>query len=87
MSTGTFASRSAVLGGGVAIKSSHVVKAKVLKAAAYLMKQPIEELEAAGGIIRARNSNVSMTSGMKPERGLFPDGGYPAWPARGSCRF
>jgi len=61
MSTGTFASRSAVLGGGAATKASHVVKAKVLKAAAYLMKQPVEELEASGGLIRARNSNVSMT--------------------------
>jgi carbon-monoxide dehydrogenase large subunit len=61
MSTGTYASRSAVLGGGAATKASHVVKAKVLKAAAYLMQQPVEELEAAGGIIRARNSNVSMT--------------------------
>jgi carbon-monoxide dehydrogenase large subunit len=61
MSTGTYASRSAVLGGGAATKASHVVKAKVLKAAAYLMQQPVDELEAAGGIIRARNSNVSMT--------------------------
>ncbi len=61
MSTGTFASRSAVLGGGAATMASRVVKAKVLKAAAYLMKQPVEELEASGGIIRSRASNVSMT--------------------------
>ncbi len=61
MSTGTFASRSAVLGGGAATLASRVVKAKVLKAAAYLMNQPVEELEASGGIIRSRASNVSMT--------------------------
>ncbi|MBN8981324.1 MAG: xanthine dehydrogenase family protein [Rhizobiales bacterium] len=61
MSTGTYASRSAVLAGGAATLSSRVVKAKVLRAAAYLMKQPVEDLEASGGIIRSRSSNMSMT--------------------------
>ena len=58
---GTFASRSAVLAGGAATKSAHVVKAKVLKAAAHLMEVPIEDLEASDGTIRARSSNASMT--------------------------
>ncbi|MEW6768392.1 MAG: xanthine dehydrogenase family protein molybdopterin-binding subunit [Pseudomonadota bacterium] len=61
MATGTYASRSAVLAGGAATMSSRIVKAKVLRAAAYLMKQPIEDLEASGGIIRSRSSNMSMT--------------------------
>ncbi|MCX7308898.1 MAG: molybdopterin-dependent oxidoreductase, partial [Afipia sp.] len=61
VSSGTFASRSAVLAGGAATMSSRVVKGKVLKAAAHLMGVPIEDLEASVGIIRARSSNASMT--------------------------
>ncbi|MGM5024019.1 xanthine dehydrogenase family protein molybdopterin-binding subunit [Tardiphaga sp. 367_B4_N1_1] len=61
MSSGTYASRSAVLAGGAATMSSRVVKAKVLKAAAYLMEVPVEDLDASDGIIRARSSNASMT--------------------------
>lgn len=61
MGTGTYASRSAVLAGGAATKSSHVVKAKVLKAAAYLMEVPVEDLEASQGIVRSRSSNRSLT--------------------------
>ena len=61
MSTGTYASRSAVLAGGVAIKTARVVKAKVLRMASLLMDVPIEELDAAAGIIRSRSSNASMT--------------------------
>lgn len=61
VSSGTFASRSAVLAGGAATMSSRAVKAKVLKAAAHLMGVPIHDLDASDGIIRARNSNASMT--------------------------
>jgi carbon-monoxide dehydrogenase large subunit len=61
MSSGTFASRSAVLAGGAATRSSHVVKAKVLRAAAYLMEVPVEDLDACDGVIRARTSNTAMT--------------------------
>jgi carbon-monoxide dehydrogenase large subunit len=61
VSSGTYASRSAVLGGGAATLAAHVVKGKVLRAAAHLMQVDIGELEATGGIIRARGSNASMT--------------------------
>jgi len=61
VSSGTFASRSAVLAGGAATMSSRVVKAKVLKAAAHLMNVPVDDLDASEGLIYARNSNVSMT--------------------------
>lgn len=61
MGTGTYASRSAVLGGGAATLAARVVKAKVLKAAAYVMQVPVEEMEAEGGVIRARSSNAAMT--------------------------
>jgi carbon-monoxide dehydrogenase large subunit len=61
MSSGTFASRSAVLAGGAATRSSHVVKAKLLRAAAILMDLPIEDLEAYDGVVRARSSNAALT--------------------------
>jgi len=61
MGTGTYASRSAVLAGGAATKSSRVVKAKVLKAASHLMEVPSDDLEASDGIVRSRSSNRSMT--------------------------
>ncbi|MDQ7776329.1 MAG: hypothetical protein Q4615_10765 [Paracoccus aminovorans] len=61
MSTGTFASRSAVLGGGAATLASHQLKAKVLGMAAILMEAKPDELEMDGSIITARNSNQSLT--------------------------
>jgi aerobic carbon-monoxide dehydrogenase large subunit len=61
MSTGSYASRSAVIAGGVAKKTAHVVRAKVLRAASILMGVPAVELEAADGVIRARGSNQAMT--------------------------
>lgn len=61
VSSGTYASRSAVLAGGAATLSSRIVKRKVLRAAAHLMNVPIDDLDASAGIIRARNSNASMT--------------------------
>lgn len=61
MGTGTYASRSAVLGGGAATKAARVVRTKVLKAAAFLLDVPQEDLEAQGGIIRARSSNATIT--------------------------
>lgn len=61
MGSGSYASRSAVLAGGAATRSARVVKAKVLKAAAHLMDCAVEDLEASGGIVRSRTSNVSLT--------------------------
>jgi carbon-monoxide dehydrogenase large subunit len=61
MSSGTYASRSAVLGGGAATLAARAVKAKVLRAAAYLMERSIEDLEIYDGVISSRNSNHTMT--------------------------
>jgi carbon-monoxide dehydrogenase large subunit len=61
MSSGTYASRSAVLGGGAATLAARAVKAKVLRAAAYLMEQATEDLEIHDGIVSSRNSNLTMT--------------------------
>ena len=61
MGTGSYASRSAVLGGGAAMLSARVVRTKVLKAAAHLMDLPVEQLVAANGLVSAPGSNRSMT--------------------------
>ena len=60
-SSGTYASRSAVLAGGAATMASRTLKAKVLRAAAFLMEVEVDDLEASDGVIRARSSNASMT--------------------------
>ena len=61
MSTGTYASRSAVLGGGAATLCSRVVRAKVLRAAAYLMEQNVDDLDMHQGIVSSRASNQTLT--------------------------
>jgi carbon-monoxide dehydrogenase large subunit len=59
--TGTYASRSAVLGGGAAILSAQVVRRKVLRAAAHLMEAAEADLEASDGIVRVTGTDLSMT--------------------------
>jgi aerobic carbon-monoxide dehydrogenase large subunit len=61
MGTGTYASRSAVLGGGAATLASRAVRTKLLKAAAHLMGVPAERLTASNGIVSALGTNRSMT--------------------------
>ena len=61
MSSGTYASRSAVLGGGAATMASRTLKAKVLKMAAILMEVPVEDLDMHAGLITSRASNQSLT--------------------------
>lgn len=61
VSTGTYASRSAVIAGGAATMSARSLKAKVLKAAALLLDVPVDDLEAEQGIVRGRSSNASLT--------------------------
>jgi carbon-monoxide dehydrogenase large subunit len=61
MSSGTFASRSAVLAGGAATRSAHVVKAKVLRAASILLDVPVDDLDAYDGVVRARSANATLT--------------------------
>lgn len=61
MSSGTYASRSAVLGGGAATLASRALKTKVLDMAAILLEASSDELELHGGIITARGSNQSLS--------------------------
>jgi carbon-monoxide dehydrogenase large subunit len=60
-SSGTYASRSAVLAGGAATKASHVLKAKVFRAAAILLGVAAGDLTAEGGIVRSPASNQALT--------------------------
>lgn len=61
VSTGTYASRSAVLGGGAATLASRTVRAKVRRMAAILFQTDEDDIEIGNGMIRARTSNTSMT--------------------------
>ena len=61
MSSGTYASRSAVIAGGAATQASRALKGKVLRMAAHVMAEPVEDLEAERGWIRSRTSNAGMT--------------------------
>lgn len=59
--TGTYASRSAVLGGGAATLASRDLKAKVLRVAAFLLDAPVDALEAYDGQIFQAGTNRSVT--------------------------
>lgn len=61
VSSGTYASRSAVLAGGAATLASRTLKAKLLRAAAYLLDLPVEDLDVGEGLVRARSSNAVMS--------------------------
>jgi carbon-monoxide dehydrogenase large subunit len=80
---GTFASRSAVLGGGAAWKAADVVRGNLLKVAANVMEAAVADLEIAEGLIRVKGSpahtmrigEVARLAFHRPERlpaGLMP---------------
>ena len=53
---GTFASRSAVLGGGAAWKAADIVRANILKIAANVMEAAPEDLDVSEGVIQIKGS-------------------------------
>jgi carbon-monoxide dehydrogenase large subunit len=53
---GTFASRSAVLGGGAAWKAADIVRANILKIAANVMEAAPEDLDMSEGVIQIKGS-------------------------------
>ncbi|OGK95726.1 MAG: hypothetical protein A2W08_07345 [Candidatus Rokubacteria bacterium RBG_16_73_20] len=53
---GTFASRSAVLGGGAAWKAADIVRANILKIAANVMEAAPEDLDLSEGVIQIKGS-------------------------------
>ena len=58
--TGTYASRSAVIGGGAAIKSVRTLKNKILKVAAHLFNTDPNNIQIEDGIISSLNTNKSI---------------------------
>ena len=58
--TGTYASRSAVIGGGAAIKSVKILKDKILKVAAHLFDTDPNNIQIEDGIISSLNTNKSI---------------------------
>lgn len=55
--TGTYASRSAVIAGGAAIRSARALLVKVKTAAALLLEADLEDIEAADGQISVKGTN------------------------------
>ena len=53
-STGTYASRSAVLGGGAAILAARALRDKAVAIAAHQLEASVADLEMDGGVIRVR---------------------------------
>jgi aerobic carbon-monoxide dehydrogenase large subunit len=60
-STGSYASRSAVLAGGAATMASKAVREKVLRAASHLLEATTEDLDAANGSIFVVGTDRSIT--------------------------
>ncbi len=81
---GTFASRSAVLGGGAAWKASDVVRRNVLKVAGNVMEVSADDLEVSEGVIQVKGSpqsrmtvaEVARLAFHRPEK--LPEGLMPA---------
>ncbi|OLC00489.1 MAG: hypothetical protein AUH30_02490 [Candidatus Rokubacteria bacterium 13_1_40CM_68_15] len=81
---GTFASRSAVLGGGAAWKASDVVRRTLVKVAAHMMEAAVDDLELNDGVIQVKGSpqhrmtvrDVARLAHHRPER--LPEGILPA---------
>lgn len=80
---GTFASRSAVLGGGAAWKAADVVRANLVRIAAGIMEASPGDLEVSGGVVRVKGSpqhrmtvaEVARLAYHRPEKlppGLMP---------------
>lgn len=55
--TGTYASRSAVIGGGAAIKTAQVLRGKITAAAAHLLEAAPEDIDIEDGQIFVANTN------------------------------
>ncbi len=59
---GTFASRSAVLGGGAAWKAADVVRDRILRIAGNVMEVSADDLEVADGVIQVKGSPQHRTT-------------------------
>lgn len=76
-STGTYASRSAVLAGGAAHLTARAVRAKVLEAAAFMLEADAADLDIADGLISQKGTNKTLSlsevgRAVYSEMGRFP---------------
>ncbi|HEY0911927.1 MAG TPA: xanthine dehydrogenase family protein molybdopterin-binding subunit [Bradyrhizobium sp.] len=61
MSTGTYASRSAVLGGGAAKHASHLLREKVKKVASHLLEAAAEDIDVSNGLASVAGTDRAVT--------------------------
>jgi carbon-monoxide dehydrogenase large subunit len=61
MSTGTYASRSAVLGGGAAKHASLILREKIKKVASHLLEAAAEDIDVAGGRATVMGTDRAVT--------------------------
>jgi carbon-monoxide dehydrogenase large subunit len=61
MSTGTYASRSAVLGGGAAKHASQILREKIKAVASHLLEAASDDIEIAGGIATVAGTDRAVT--------------------------
>jgi aerobic carbon-monoxide dehydrogenase large subunit len=61
MSTGTYASRSAVLGGGAAKHASHLLREKVKKVASHLLEAAAEDIDVSNGLASVTGTDRAVT--------------------------
>jgi carbon-monoxide dehydrogenase large subunit len=61
MSTGTYASRSAVLGGGAAKHASLILQEKIKKVASHLLEAATDDIEVSGGVATVTGTDRAVT--------------------------
>ncbi len=61
MSTGTYASRSAVLGGGAAKHASQILREKIKKVASHLLEASVDDVEVTGGVASVAGTDRKVT--------------------------
>jgi aerobic carbon-monoxide dehydrogenase large subunit len=61
MSTGTYASRSAVLGGGAAKHASRILREKIKKVASHLLEAAADDIEINGGLATVAGTDRGVT--------------------------
>jgi carbon-monoxide dehydrogenase large subunit len=61
MSTGTYASRSAVLGGGAAKHASKILREKIKKVASHLLEAGADDIEVSGGLATVTGTDRAVT--------------------------
>jgi carbon-monoxide dehydrogenase large subunit len=61
MSTGTYASRSAVLGGGAAKGASQILREKIKKVASHLLEAAAEDIDVVGGLATVVGTDRAVT--------------------------